>query len=110
MEVPWPNAKMADDGVDAFARPSQPSSMLRQPGLYPCDRSPAEPGYLRKLAPRVQRDDLGEKQDAIRSAPDDERRVWRIRHQPNDPVRQMGAGSDSSVLCSHHVKQLDQKP
>lgn len=46
--------------------------MLRQPGLYPGDRSSTQPGYLRKFAPCVQRDDLGEKQDAIGRAPDDE--------------------------------------
>lgn len=79
--------------------------MLSQPGLYPCDRSPAEPGYLRKLAPRVQGYDLGKKQGTIASAPHDERCVRRIRHQLNDAVRQMRAGDDN-VVCFGHARQL----
>lgn len=81
--------------------------MLRQPGLYPCDRIPAEPGHLRKLASRVQRYDLGEKQDPIGGVPDDERCVWRIRYQLNDSGRQIGAGVDGNVLCFRHIEQLD---
>ena len=49
MQLLSPNTKMANDGVDAFTWPSQPSSLLRQPGLYPCDRSAAEPAHLRWL-------------------------------------------------------------
>ena len=78
--------------------------MLRQPGLYPGDRSPTEPGHFRKLAPRVQRYDLWKKQDAIGSAPDDERCVRRIRYQLNDSGRQIDAGSDGNVLCFRHIE------
>jgi hypothetical protein len=101
------NAEMANDGVDALTWHSQPSSMLRQPGLYPCDRSPAEPADLRKLAPCVQGYDLGKKNGAIGSASHDERCVRRIRHQPDDPVRQIRAGSDGNLVCSCHMNQLD---
>jgi hypothetical protein len=103
-EVLWPNAKMTDDRVDAFVWHSEPASVLRQPGLYPGDRRPTQPGYFRKLAPRVQRDDLGEKLDAIGSAPDDERRIWRIRYQLDDPGRQIGAGSEGNALCFRHIE------
>jgi hypothetical protein len=103
-DVRSPNGKMADDGVDALAWHSEPASVLRQPGLYPGDRSPTEPGHFRKLAPRVQRYDLWKKQDAIGSAPDDERRIWRIRYQLDDPGRQIGAGSDGNVLCFRHIE------
>ena len=89
MQLLSPDAKMANDGIDAFTRPSQPSSMLRQPGLYPCDRSPAQPADLQKLAPRVQGNDLGKENGAIRSASHDERSIRRIRHQLNDPLRQI---------------------
>ena len=101
------NTKMANDGVDAFTWHSQPSSLLRQPGLYPCDRSPAQPADLRKLTPRVQGYDLGKENGAIGIASHDERCVRRIRHQLNDPVRQIRAGSDGNLLCSCHMKQLD---
>jgi hypothetical protein len=107
MQILSSNAKMANDGIDAFIWPSQPSSMLRQPGLYPYDRSPAQPADLRKLTPCVQGYDLGKENGAIRSASHDERCVRCIRHQLNDPVRQIRAGSDGNLVCSCHKKQLD---
>ena len=107
MQLLSSTTKMANDGIDAFIWPSQPSSMLRQPGLYPCDRSPAQSAHLRKLTPCVQGYDLGKENGAIGSASHDERCVRRIRHQLNDPVRQIRAGSDGNLLCSCHMKQLD---
>ena len=107
MQLLSSNAKMADDGIDAFIRRSQPSSLLRQPGLYPRDRSPTQPAHLQKLTPRVQGYDLGKKNGAVGSASHDERCVRRIRHQSNDPVRQIRAGSDGNFLRSCHMKQLD---
>jgi len=72
MQLLSSNAKMANDGIDAFTLPSQPSSLLREPGLDPCDRSPADPTDLRKLAPGVQGYDLGQENGAIGIAAHDE--------------------------------------
>lgn len=48
-------AKMANDGIEAFAWHSQPAPMLSQPGLDRCDRCLSKPGYFRKLLLCVQR-------------------------------------------------------
>ena len=106
MQLPASNAEMANDGIDALAGPSQSSSLLRQPGLYPCDRSPADPADLCELAPRVQGYDLGQERRAIGIAADDERGVSRIRHQLNDPVRQFRAGSGGTLVSSFHATQI----
>lgn len=48
-------AKMANDGIEAFAGHSQPAPMLGQPDLDRCDRRLPKPGYFRKLLLCVQR-------------------------------------------------------
>lgn len=100
------NAKMADDGIDAFTRHAQPSSVLRQPRLDPCDRSAAQPGHFRKFAPCVQRYDLGKKRHAIGAAPYDERCIRCVRDELNDPVRQIRSGKDGDALCFCHLSNL----
>jgi hypothetical protein len=102
---PTLRTKMADDAIKAFILLSQPSSVLRQPYFNSCDRGPAKPAYLRKLPPRVQGRYLGKECGTFGSTAYDQRRVRRIHHQFNDPVRQIRYRCDGATFCFGHIRK-----
>jgi hypothetical protein len=54
----------------------------------------------------VQGYDLGQERRAIGIAADDVRGVSRVRHQLNDPARQIRAASGGTLVCSFHATQI----